>query len=126
MKFTGIKTPMKYKNDDTSERLNRVSWKGSANALSSNVRFLGGRRDLTVANAMRSNPRIKNAQIRIVHAKPTFGMSCAVMIGKITPPKPDPAACIPNAAPRFFMNHVTDELVAVLKMQFRPRGETIP
>ena len=56
--------------------------------------------------------KIKKAQILNDQAKPTFGTSWFSIMGKITPPRLDPAATMPMAKARLFMNHVDTQLVA--------------
>jgi hypothetical protein len=126
MKLNGMKIPMKNRKDEKVNKLNRVSVKGSQKTRSLKARGLGGRRDLTVRKATDRSARMRKALILIVHPKPTSSIRCVVMIGKITPPSPDPAAIIPKAAPLFLKNQVVMVLVAALKMQLRPRGEHMP
>jgi hypothetical protein len=126
MKLMGTKTPIKKKNEAIVVNTNRRSFQGSAKTLSSNVRFLGGSRDSMVPKARMRSPRMRKAQIRIVQPKPTRGIRRDVMIGKMTPPSPEPAAWIPKAAPLFLRNHEVTELVAAANMALSPRGEQMP
>lgn len=49
---------------------------------------------------------MRKAQARIVQANPTVGMRRTTIIGRITPPREEPAATRPRAAPRCAWNHV--------------------
>ena len=51
-------------------------------------------------------PRIIKAQMRMVQPKPTWGISFLTIIGKMTPPREEPATARPSAAPRFLRNQV--------------------
>lgn len=82
--------------------------------------------DLKVRLEMDSMNKIRNAQILIAHGKPTCGMRWDTMMGKITPPKLDPAAVIPRAVARRFANQVLTELTLALKTALAPRGLQIP
>lgn len=95
MKLIGIKSPMKNMNEEAVTMTNFLSLKGSTKTFNSNALGLGGRREEIVRAAMIMRPRMRKAMIRIVHAKPTSGMRCEAMIGKMMPPKPEPAAIIP-------------------------------
>ena len=48
------------------------------------------------------------------------------MIGKITPPRLDPEAMIPNDAALFLKNQVPTDAVAALKAMLEPRELTRP
>lgn len=61
--------------------------------------------EATVKFAMTSRPRMRKAQMRIDQPKPTCLMRRPTMMGKMTPPKLDPVARMPYAAPRFLSNH---------------------
>jgi hypothetical protein len=99
---------------------------GLKNFFAFNGNGRGGIRDRTVRLARMSRPSWRNATIRIAQPKPTSGMSLFTMIGRITPPSPDPAATIPTAKARFFKNHEMAELVAGLNRQQMPIGLQIP
>jgi hypothetical protein len=58
------------------------------------------RYDETVKLVIMSRPRMRKAQILIVQAKPTFESRCVTMIGKMTPPKEEPAIARPPAIAR--------------------------
>lgn len=60
---------------------------------------------LTVKLAMIKRNKMRNAEIRIVHGKPTWPIKCVSMMGKMTPPRLDPVEQMPKAAPRFLLNH---------------------
>ena len=87
-------------------RINAGSVNGLTKASTLNGRFDGSSLDLTVKMAKISNARIIKAQVRIAHPNPIFGIRWMSMIGKMTPPRDDPAATRPRAAPRFAKNHV--------------------
>ena len=76
------------------------------NAIALNGRLVGAIRERTVRLAKTINASIRKAQMRISQPKPTSGINLTTIIGRITPPKDDPAATMPSAAPRFFRNHV--------------------
>ena len=76
------------------------------NAIGLNGRFVGAIRERTVRLAKTSSASIRKAQIRIAQPKPTSGIRLVTIMGNITPPKEDPAATKPRAAPRFLKNHV--------------------
>lgn len=80
--------------------------------MTSSFLTFGVRRDLTVKFAIVSIPKIKKAQILIVHGNPTSLMSRGTMMGKITPPRLEPDAMIPNAAARLLKNQVPIEPMA--------------
>jgi len=120
-----------------------ISVKGSMKWAILNVLGLGGSRDLTVTLAMAIKPRMRKPHTRMLQPYPILGMIWDTMIGRMTPPSPDPAAMMPYAAPRFFMNHDVTELVAVttllyvklrvgkkdipaVKIQLSPRALQIP
>ena len=65
--------------------------------------------DFTVRLAMISIPRIENAAVLMVHGNPISGISLDTMMGKITPPREDPEAIIPNAVARLLKNQVLME-----------------
>jgi hypothetical protein len=83
---------------------------GSPNGLvkAPSVSFLlaGGIREVIVKLAKIRRARMRKAQIRIVQPNPTCGMSLMTMTGKIMPPREDPEAMMPIAAPRFLKNQV--------------------
>jgi hypothetical protein len=62
---------------------------------------LGGRRARTVTLATARRPRMMNAEVCMVHAKPISDRSLLIMMGKTTPPKLDPLATMPMASPAF-------------------------
>lgn len=64
------------------------------------------RYDETVKLVMMSRPRMRKAQILIVQAKPTLGSRCMTIIGKMTPPKDDPAIAKPPAMARLLRKQV--------------------
>jgi hypothetical protein len=76
------------------------------NAITLKGRFDGAIRERTVKFAKISNPSMRKAQMRIAQPKPTSGIRRTTMMGKITPPKDDPAATRPRAAPRLWKNQV--------------------
>lgn len=82
------------------------SLSGRTKAIGLNGRLVGGMRDRTVKLAKMSNANIRKAQERIAQPKPTSGINLMTMTGRITPPRDDPAATRPSAAPRFAKNHV--------------------
>jgi len=82
------------------------SFKGRMKAIGVNGRFVGGIRERTVIFAKMRSASIRKAQIRTAQPKPTFGIKRTSIMGKMTPPKDDPAATRPIAAPRFLSNHV--------------------
>jgi hypothetical protein len=82
------------------------SLRGQTNAIGLNGRLVGAIRERTVKFTKMSSANIRKAQIRIAQPKPTSGISLMTMIGKITPPKDEPAATRPRAAPRFAKNQV--------------------
>ena len=95
--------------------------KRPANPISLNGAFIcspvipvgrGGVKDLTVKIAISCRNRIKNAAERIAQGYPADLISRFIMIGKIMPPIEEPVAMIPNAMPRFVVNHVEIELIA--------------
>ena len=59
-----------------------------------------------------SKPRIMNAATLIVQAKSSLGIRWLIMIGKITPPREEPAATTPKASARHFRNQVGTEDMA--------------
>jgi len=126
IKLIGIKRPRKNRKAERVKALNLMSLKGSRNTESSNFLGCGGSLDRTVNIATVMSARTRKAHIRMAHPKPTCGMRCEAMIGKMIPPKPDPAAMTPYAAPLFLKNHVGTELAPALKMQFNPRGLQTP
>ena len=86
--------------------VNVGSLRGRINAIALKGRLVGAIRERTVKLAKTINARIRKAQIRIAQPKPTSGISLTTMIGRMTPPREDPAATIPSAAPRFLRNQV--------------------
>ena len=76
------------------------------NAIRLSGRLVGAIRERTVRLANITNASIRKAQMRIAQPKPTSGISLTTMIGRITPPKEDPAATMPSAAPLFLKNQV--------------------
>lgn len=85
---------------------NGGSPRGRMKAIGSNGRFVGAMRERTVRLAKTSNANIRKAQIRMAQPNPTSGISLTTMMGRMTPPRDDPAATKPRAAPRFSKNHV--------------------
>jgi len=63
-------------------------------------------RDLTVKLAKRRSDNMRNAQMRIVQPNPTSGMRWKTIMGRITPPRDEPAATRPKAAPLLWKNQV--------------------
>jgi 5-methylcytosine-specific restriction endonuclease McrA len=82
------------------------SLKGRTSAMNSNGRLVGGILDRTARLANTKATKTRKAQIRIAHAKPTFGMRWTSMMGKITPPSEEPDTTSPSAAPRLAWNQV--------------------
>jgi hypothetical protein len=58
------------------------------------------RKDEIVTLAITSRLRIRKAHMRIVHGKPTPGIKCVTIIGKITLPSDEPAMVKPPAKAR--------------------------
>lgn len=85
---------------------NAGSNNGRTKAMTENGRLDGAMRDRTVRLAKIKSANIRKAQIRIAQPKPTSGMRRMTMMGRMTPPRDDPAATKPRAAPRFAKNHV--------------------
>ena len=71
-----------------------------------NGRLVGSMRDLTVKLAKKRSASMRNAHMRIVQPNPTSGMRWTTIMGKITPPKDEPAATRPKAAPLLRKNQV--------------------
>jgi hypothetical protein len=71
-----------------------------------NGRLVGSMRDLTVKLAKRRSDSMRNAQMRIVQPNPTSGMRWTTIMGRITPPRDEPAATRPKAAPLLWKNQV--------------------
>src|SRR2546421_12750691 len=97
----GRKRPMKKRNAEKVVTENVISFNGVMKCSKSKGRGFGGRRDLTVRFAKTSSARIKNAEMRIAQPNPTSLFKWLTMMGRITPPRLDPAAVIPKACPRF-------------------------
>lgn len=85
---------------------NAGSDKGRTKAMRANGRLDGAMRDRTVKLAKIKSANIRKAQMRIAQPKPTSGIRRMTMMGRMTPPREDPAATKPRAAPRFAKNHV--------------------
>ena len=123
-KLNGRKVPKEKKNMARTSNRNGAS----LNGLTMGAR--GGNRGLDMASCMRldltvrlvkiKRPKIKNATVRIVHAKPILGISRSTMIGKMIPPTDAPDEMIPNAVERRLTNHVLTELEQELKMALTP------
>jgi hypothetical protein len=73
-----------------------------------NLKGLGecGRYEEIVKLAMMSRPRMRKAQILIVQPNPTLGSRWTTMIGKMTPPKDEPAIANPPAIARLLWKYV--------------------
>ena len=91
---------------DAVSRAKEGSVRGRMNAMMLNGRLVGAMRDLTVKLAKIRSARMRKAQMRIVQAKPTSGMRWTTMMGKMTPPRDEPAATAPKAAPLLWKNQV--------------------
>ena len=89
-----------------------ASFNGDTNAISLNGLLEGSILDRTAKFANSSNVKIRNAQIRMAQPKPTSGIKCISMMGKMTPPSDDPAVVRPRAAPRFLKNQVETQVKA--------------
>ena len=50
--------------------------------------------------------KTRKAQILMVQAKPTWGIRCWTISGKMTPPREEPATVSPEAMARLLRNHV--------------------
>src|ERR1700733_10185891 len=87
-------------------KTNDGSFKGRRKAITLNGRLVGCIRDVTVKLAKRRRASMRNAHMRIVQPNPTSGMRWTTIIGKITPPKEEPAATRPKAAPLLWKNQV--------------------
>ena len=70
---------------------------------------IGGRRLLSVKFPKIIRASTMKAQIRIVHPKPTCGISFSTITGKITPPMDDPVVAIPSARDRLRKKYVTTQ-----------------
>jgi hypothetical protein len=64
------------------------------------------RKDETVNFVIKSRPRIRKAQARIVQGNPILGIRFETMSGKITPPKDEPAIFKPPAMARLLRKDV--------------------
>jgi hypothetical protein len=71
-----------------------------------NGRLVGSMRDLTVKLAKKRSARMRNAHMRIVQPNPTSGIRWTTIMGKMTPPKDEPAATRPKAVPLLWKNQV--------------------
>lgn len=56
---------------------------------------------------------MRNPQIRMVHGKPTSLINRVTIMGNIMPPRLEPVNMMPNAAPRFLLNHPAAQVTAV-------------
>lgn len=91
--------------------MNVGSFSGRTNASSSNGLFVGAILERTTRLAKMSNASIIKAQMRNVQPNPTSGIRWTTIIGNMTPPREEPAATRPMAAPRFLRNHVETWIV---------------
>ena len=82
------------------------SLRGRIKAIRLNGRLVGVIWERTVKFAKMSSANIRKAQVRIAQPKPTSEIRWTTIMGKMTPPKDDPAATRPRAAPRFLKNQV--------------------
>lgn len=125
-KVKGKNMPQKKQNAPATVRTNLGSFSGRRKFRIWNGFLWCTSLDLRVRMEMDSKNRIRNAQIRIAHANPTSEITCDTMMGRMTPPRLDPAAVTPNAKARRFANHVLTELTDALKMALAPRGLQMP
>lgn len=95
-----------------TSKLNFSSVNGFTKSITRTGFGNGGMRLLISRFAKISNTNIMNAQIRIVHGKPTSFTSRDTMIGKITPPRLEPDAAMPKPSALFLKNHVVTQLKA--------------
>lgn len=111
MKLTlnGRKVPKKNIKPATQMRVKAGSLRGRMKSIISTLLGFGVNLDFTVRLEMMSIPRIMNAAALIVHGNPILGISFDTMMGKITPPREDPEAIIPNAVARLLKNQVLME-----------------
>jgi hypothetical protein len=66
-----------------------------------NGRGACGRKDEMVRLVIRSRPRMRKAHARIAQGNPILGIKCVTMIGKMTPPRDEPAMVNPPAMALF-------------------------
>lgn len=125
-KVNGKNMPQKKQNAPASVSANFSSAKGRKKLNISNGLGRCGNLDLRVKFAIISMKRIRKAQILIAHENPTSGISRVTMMGKMTPPRLDPAAVTPRAKARRLANHVLTEFTEALKIALAPMGLQIP
>ena len=124
--MNGRNVPKKKKKLAMHKREKDVCFNGRMNSITSIFCGLGLSLDFTVRFVIISIPRMTNAQMRIVHGKPTSLISLGTMIGKITPPRLDPEAMMPNEAALFLKNQVPTDPVQALNTMLEPKELTNP
>ena len=125
-KVNGKNIPQKKQNAPASVSANFNSASGRTKLKISNGLGRCGSLDLRVILAIPNMNKMRKAQMRIAQGNPTSGISLVTMIGKMTPPRLEPAAVTPRAKARRAANQVLTELTEALKMALAPMGLQIP
>src|SRR5450432_1250887 len=100
----GVKTPRNIRSTAKRRVVNRSSLKADGRK---NCPFRGGRRARIGIQESRRRAKIMKPDIRTVHPNPKRGSLNIWLraMGKMTPPRDDPATAMPMAAPRLSLKY---------------------